>query len=128
MKQDLIQKWEHAQEKLRFYKQQERELRDEVITTHFDIENAKNGVNNFELKNKYVLKYTPKFYTRLDKAGFLAIRDKLSEGAEDAAIKWVPELKGTAYTKLALKDLRLMNSVITITPGAPSLVLTKRKR
>ena len=124
----LIQEWDLAKQHLAHYKALEMDLRKAVIAKHYDAKNFNKGVNNFPLYNKSVLKYTPKYNVKLDVPGYLAIKEKLTEGVEDRILKWVPTLIGAAYTKLGPKDLRIMNSVITVAPGSPELKIHTPKK
>lgn len=122
---DKINEWYKYKEKLDEYKIKERELRDEITEKLF--KEAKKGTHYAKLENGYRLKAVKKEYINLDVPEFTNIREKLSSGAEDFAIKWTPDLIASGYKKLSDKDKKLIDSVLIIKEGAPTLTIVPPK-
>jgi len=97
--------------------------------------NPRDGVNNLELGNGWIAKFTPttnyKLDTDRDKVAAIetAIANVGNEGSflADRLIKWKPELSVAEYKKLegesGVQIKALVDSVLTTTPGIPKFVV-----
>lgn len=136
----LLAKWETAKATLEAAKNSEAEARKAVQAFAFG-PNAKEGMNNQELANGYVLKFGKKLNYKLDKSN-----DEIDK-AEDAAAKignrgtflferiivWKPEFSKSEYNKLATDDptdvavKKLIDGILTISEATGSLEIKEPK-
>lgn len=129
-----IMQWTEAAKKLAEAKEVELALRNEVIALNFE-GHKESGTENVELGNGYKLKAVFKLNYRLnntDDAVDKALSKLEKAGTEGAFIaerlvKWKPELSVTEYGKLDPKFKKIIDEVITTSPGAPSLELVEPK-
>ena len=132
---ELILKWNEAQKTLAEAKAIEMELRYEVTATCFPVEADFEGTENVDLGEGWKLKSVFKLNRRLanskgetDKA--LTKIEKLGADGEFVAerlVKWKPELSLSEYKKLPNNMRKIIDDVITATPGSPSLSLIEPK-
>ena len=129
-----ILQWTEAAKKLAEANEIELALRNEVIAINF-AEHKESGTENVELGNGYKLKAVFKLNYRLnntDDAVDKALSKLEKAGTEGAFIaerlvKWKPELSVTEYGKLDPKFKKIIDEVITTSPGTPSLELVEPK-
>lgn len=129
-----ILQWTESAKKLAEAKEIELALRNEVIALNFE-GHKESGTENVELGNGYKLKAVFKLNYRLnntDDAVDKALSKLEKAGTEGAFIaerlvKWKPELSVTEYGKLDPKFKKIIDEVITTSPGTPSLELVEPK-
>ncbi len=129
----LIMRWKAADADLKAAKETELKLRNEVYASCFPMPEV--GVNTLELGEGYKLKATRKLNYKLDKDAekVEAMLDRLDkQGNEggfiaDRLVKWVAEMSVSEYNKLDDKYRKIVDSVLTISDGTPSLELVEPK-
>lgn len=131
-----ILEWQEAVKALAKAKETESRLRAEVLSSCFSFGgDDREGTENVELGNGYKLKAVFKLYRRLnnkddavDKA-LTRIEKSGPEGEFIAGrlVKWKPELSASEYKNLPEKFKRLIDEVMTASPGTPSLELVVPK-
>jgi len=127
----LIQEWLKADKLLAEAKTREGNLRKDVVEHVF--KSAKVGVNTLDLGNGYKLKATVKQNYTLQKdenGGYdnvTSLYDSLSEGVASLLFKWKPEMSLSTYKALHPGDREVVNTVLLITPGTPSLDFVQPK-
>jgi len=131
----LIMKWNEAQNALAAAKEAESELRKQVIAECFPVEADHEGTENVELGEGWKLKSIFKLNRRLaNKNGETEkVLDTMEATGEegkfiaDRLVKWEPKLSMTEYKKLPTKFKKMIDGVLTATPGAPSVSLVEPK-
>lgn len=132
----LIMKWQDSVKALAAAKEAEAELRKTVLTECFDFDkDDREGTENVELGKGFKLKAVFKLNRRLnnkDEAVDKVLSKIEKSGAEgefiaDRLVKWKPELALSEYKKLPEKFKKLIDGVLTATPGTPSLELVEPK-
>lgn len=132
----VIMKWQDAVKALAAAKDAEAALRKEVLKEAFDFDaDDREGTQNVELGNGYKLKAVFKLNRRLnnqDDAVDKVLTKIEKSGAEgqflaDRLVKWKPELSLSEYKKCPDKFKKLLDEVMTASPGTPSLELVVPK-
>lgn len=127
----MIMHWWKTQRELNNIKNAEAHARKEVVDVCFA--GAKVGTNNLPLGSGYVLKAVVRqnyglkkdedgTYTRLTQ-----ILAQLPSATALALVKWKPEISSTAYKMLTAEEQALVNEVLVITDGTPSLEMAEPK-
>lgn len=109
-------------------KEQERELRDEIIAAKFDT--TKTGTQNASLGNGWTLKGVIKETIDFDKSDMDGVEnalDKLPEWLQDRIAKWTPKLSVSEYKKLEPEHRAIVDKVVVTRPAAPTLTLVPPK-
>lgn len=132
-----ILEWNAAVTELAAAKEKELKLRKELLFECFNYEeDNREGTENVQLGNGYKLKAGFKLYRRLTNTNgeTEAILDSIEatgpEGAllADRVVKWKPELSISEYKKLPENFRKMLDSVVTSTPGTPSLEFVVPKK
>lgn len=129
----ILGAWHVADQKLATAKAEEMELRKQVAELFF--KNPEEGTNTHELADGFKLKLNFKLNYRLDKdnakvEAALETLDKMgNEGTfiAERIVGWKPELSVAEYRKLENKYKTVINGVLTISPGSPSLEIVAPK-
>jgi len=128
--------WQEAVKTIAAAKDAEAALRKEVLKECFNFESdEREGTENVELGNGYKLKAVFKLNRRLDNKdegvdkALTKIEKSGPEGqfVADRLVKWKPELSLSEYKKLPDKFKKLIDEVLTASPGTPSLELVEPK-
>lgn len=129
-KDQLIQQWHSTCQQLETLKALEMQLRLEVLKEYFKYkQDDREGTQREELGNDYELKAVFRLNYRLDASAvpkaLYKIEKHNGEGKfiAERLIKWKPELVISEYRKLPDKYLKIINEVLTVIPGTPSLDL-----
>lgn len=121
--------WYEANEELKKIKAKELLLRNKIFKGKFH--SPREGVNQLELADGYVLKGTHVINRSIDAGALDAYREKFPEFGiqEGLLIVRKPELKIAEYRKLTDEQRNLFDNVLVVKEGTPSLeiVLPKRK-
>lgn len=127
----MIMHWWKTQRELENLKKAEAHSRKEVVEACFA--DAKVGTNNLPLGAGYTLKAVVRqnYAVNKDEDGsytkLTQVLAQLPSATALALVRWKPELSVTAYKSLTAEEQKLVNSVITITDGAPSLEMAEPK-
>lgn len=130
---NVMQAWKDASETLDKAKQVEMDLRRAVFEVKFPGHGE--GTTRVPLANGYHLKAVGKMnYNLANKEGETegALTKLAAAGPEgafiaDRLVKWTPELSITEYRKLAPHYKTIIDTVLTIKPGAPTLEIEAPK-
>lgn len=117
---DLAEWYKMAQD-LRNLKAKESLLRKKIFGSAFP--DPKEGTNNYDLPDGYVLKGQHVLNRDVDIGALDALKPKLREEGmnPDNLIKYKPELKKAEYNKLTEGQKKLFDQCLIIKPGSPSL-------
>jgi hypothetical protein len=118
----LILEWKEIQNKLSSLKDEELELRKQIHKLIFK-ETIETGTHKHNLGNGYSLKLTCKNNLKVDSA------DVVEQYAADylSVFKKKYDLSMTEYNKLSDSEKKIVDRVLTFTPGTPSLELVEPK-
>lgn len=133
----VINEWREAQIQLAAAKKRESELREEILTGAFgfDRETFRTGTENYPLNAGFKLKAVFKLNYKLDNTddkvdkALSKIEKAGPEGAFIAGrlVNWKPELSTREYNALEPKYQKIIDEVLTISVGTPSLELVEPK-
>lgn len=137
-KAEKLQKWLDAQKALAEAKDEEMKARKDVIGDYVDpttglLEGKKEGTVNIQLANDWKLKVVLKQNYNLDQATIDAALDKLEVAGENGKfiaerlVSWKADLSIKEYRLLLPAHKAIIDSVLTITDGSPSLQLVDPK-
>jgi hypothetical protein len=118
---DLFE-WYEAQDQLGKLKSKEMLLRNRIFGAYFP--DPKEGTNNFNLDDGYVLKGGHTINRDVDIGAFTALREQLGGvGIQnpDDLIQFKPSLKLAKYRELTEEQRKLFDVCLIVKPGAPSL-------
>lgn len=130
---ELLWKWHESAAALAAAKAKELTLRNMVFGRFFP--NAKEGTTTIELPENWKVKGVAKLNRKVDEAALSASVKRLTEAGiviEDV-IRYKPELAVSKYREYPEHQRLLIESVLEITPGTPSVELVpppapKRKK
>lgn len=113
--------WYAMQDELKRLKTAEMLLRQKIFKAYFPA--PKEGTNTAPLDNGWVIKGTYKIDRKIDIALLLAFSPSLRENGinPDALVKYEPALVTKAYRELTAEQEKLVDQVLIVKPGAPSL-------
>ena len=130
---ELIAEWLEAQNQLNKFKALEGELRKQVVERRF-ASAPDSGTVNSDLANGFKLKAVFKLNYNLKKAeevesALTKIEQSGPEGAfiVSRLVKWKPELSVTEYKGLDAKFKKIIDTVLTVSKGSPSVELVTPK-
>jgi hypothetical protein len=135
-KEEKLQKWEEISAQAKELKALEMKLRNEVLYDFFEYEgDDRKGTTNFPLGGDCKLKAEFKLYYKLEnKDGeTLDMLDELSANDENGdfvssrLVKWEPKLSISEYNKLSPEQKKIVDRVLTVTPGTPSISIVYPK-
>jgi len=127
-----IMKWSTAQSQLAYWKEVEAAARIEVLTLCYETP-PDSGTVNYDLGKGFGLKAVFKENYKLDEKkldGALDRIEKMGEAGElivNRVIRWKPELSKTEYEAMPEAMRAILDEVVTISPGTPSLSLMTPK-
>lgn len=127
-----IMAWSTAQSQLAYWKELESQKRIEALTLCFETP-PDSGTVNYDLGKGFVLKAVFKENYKLNEKGLDAALDKIEKLGEagelivNRVIRWKPELSKTEYEAMPPNMRKILDEVITISPGTPSLSLVTPK-
>lgn len=106
---DMIMEWHASQEMLAELKEREMNLRKQLIEGCFD--GHKEGTQNVELGNDYVLKGVIKKIYKLDmeEDRLSAALDQLDEKTADDVVSWTPVFDKESYLRLSADERLIAN-------------------
>lgn len=131
-----IMAWREKKKQLDKIKEEELELRKQVMFTCFAYEgDDREGTHNLELGNGYKLKAVFKLNRRLEneedavKAVLKTVKSMpgMNKLVTDRLVKWQPKLSITEYNNLPAEVREVFDAVVTSKPGTPSLELVEPK-
>lgn len=116
-----LSEWYKMAQDLRNLKAKESLLRKKIFGSAFP--DPKEGTNNYDLPDGYVLKGQHVLNRDVDIGALDALKPKLREEGmnPDNLIKYKPELKKAEYNKLTEEQKNLFDQCLIIKPGSPSL-------
>lgn len=121
----ILMQWVEAKEELELAKKKEVLLRNMVVNAFF--KEQKEGVNNYELGNGYVLKlkqnYIHSFVDKLPASEMLAKLSALGFEDGEKYIKFKPSLVLTEYRKLEGDKKIAFDTMLEIKQSLPSIEL-----
>lgn len=132
----LIMKWQKSKETLEIAKEEEIALRKQVAEQNLlRVEEKKEGVNTNELGNGYAMKTTVKYNYKLtdDNDKIDAMLDTLEKTGNEGAflaerlVSWKATLSVSEYKDLDPKYKKIVDTVLTITEGTPTVELKEPK-
>lgn len=128
----VIVEWKTAQSQLAYWKELESARRIEALTVCFETP-PDSGTVNYELGKGFILKAVFKENYKLDEKNLDAALDKIEKMGEagelivNRVIRWKPELSKTEYDAMPAKMREILDTVVIVTPGTPSLTLVTPK-
>ena|ERR1700761_6153677 len=129
---ELLVHWQELRNKLDYYKNEEMEVRKEIVKRLFP--NKSEGTNTVELGNGYQLKYVFKQNYKIDNKNIDNVLDEIAKTGNEGSfiverlVSWKPSLKLTEYRELDSKYKIIFDKVLTITDAAPDLEICEPKR
>lgn len=121
--------WFEMHTQLKALRAKEMTLRKKIFDGAFP--DPKEGTNNYELSDGYMLKGQYKLERHIDQGALDALKDKLREQGvnPDELVQYKPSLVTRQYRTLTEEQLKLFDQCLIVKPGSPSLeiVLPKRK-
>jgi hypothetical protein len=125
---ELLPKWFELSKLLARVKKEEMELRKQIFKEAFP--DPKEGTNNHNLPDNYVLKGKYSLNRSIDQGAFDAIKEKLREMNvnPDTLVRYKPELALSVYKALKDDEKALFEQCLTIKPGSPSLEIVLPKK
>jgi hypothetical protein len=120
--------WQQMAQQLEAIKDQELQLRLEVIDAYFPDRNDE-GTHTLKLEEGWKLQCVTRISRRLEnaKGETDAVVKQLPPEMADKAVVWKPDLKMRGYRDLPPEYRVLVDSVVTSKPGTPSLKLVPPK-
>ena len=137
-KEQTMQEWIDAEKALKAAKDTEMELRKKVISLFPDLEAKEEGTVYTDLANGWRLKAVKKQNYNLkgdiekalnnyENAAGTPEEKGRREVITERLVKWKPELSISEYREADKELLKVLESVLTITPGSPALELVAPK-
>lgn len=121
--------WYEMSQQLKTLRAKEMLLRKKIFDNAFP--EPKEGTNNFELADGYMLKGKYELNRDIDQGALDALKDTLREKGinPDVLVKYKPSLSIREYRQLTEEEHKLFDQCLIVKPGSPSLeiVLPKRK-
>jgi len=121
--------WYEMSQELKKLRAKEMVLRKKIFDGAFP--DPKEGTNNYELADGYMLKAQYKLDRNVDPGALDALKDKLRENKinPDSLVQYKPSLVIKEYRHLTEEQHKLFDQCLIVKPGSPSLeiVLPKRK-
>lgn len=129
----LLMEWQRRKDALNQAKADELEARNFIVA--FEFPDGHEGMNTKELGNGYQLKAGIKLNYSLDgdndkiEAALSAIESVGPEGkfVAERLVTWTPSLSLTEYRELAPSYKAIIDTVVTIKPGTPTLEIKEPK-
>lgn len=124
---DLVE-WQEIVKKMKKLKVQEHFLRLKCFNGFFPA--PKEGTNNYDLPEHYVLKGKHNINRNIDPAALATLAPGLREAgiAVEVMVKYTPELVKAEYNKLTAEEQVLFDQVLTVKPGSPGLEIVLPKK
>jgi hypothetical protein len=121
----IIGDWNAAKHRLDKAKKEESELRLKVAEL-FPNE-KESGTETIDLANDWKLKQVIKLNYTLDKAATPAALEQIDNVTADRLVTWSPKLSTAEYKRLTPEQKAIIDEVLTIKPGAPTITLVAPK-
>lgn len=120
--------WQQIKQQLAAIQEQELKLRLQVIEAYFP-DRDDEGTHTLKLEEGWKLQCVTRVNRKLEnaKGETSAIVRQLPPEMAEKAVAWKPELKMRGYRDLPPEYRVLLDSVVTSTPGTPSLNLVAPK-
>ena len=126
---DLVLRWERAKSALDAAKKLESELREEIVSAHFQQNSP--GTHHFDTPDGRDLVCVKKLNYKLDKATTAQAQTEIAAiiGNELAGrlVNWKPDLALKEYGQLPDAARAIIDCALTITPATPTLELRAKK-
>lgn len=130
----VLLEWQKARDELLRAANVEMTMRRAVIATFFPTAAPdEEGTRNYELGNEWKLKAVFKLNYNVDKKNVDTMLDTLEKTGDDGKfiaeriINWSPSLSVKEYRELSDEQKKIVDTVITIKPGTPSLEIVEPK-
>lgn len=126
---NLLATWYDSQSQLKRLKDEEMELRKEVVARFFDPED-KEGTKRYDLPDGFKLKVVKKQNYKLlnDKGQLDAALETLKDDTlAELLVKWTPTLSVTTYKALTPTIQAVLNGTLEITDASPTLEIEEPK-
>jgi len=135
-KEQILQEWLDTKKLLDVAKDAEMKAREAVVAAFPFDASKEEGTQNIDLANGWKLKVVKKLNYKLDNTEDATDKalDKLEKmGPEgmfiaERLVKWKPELSVSEYRKLSASFKAVIDTVLTTSPGAPTLELVEPKK
>lgn len=123
-----LELWYTTKRELDNLKVKEQLLRQKIFKGKFP--DAKEGTNSVELADGFVLKGTRVISRTIDEAAFKASVVELAKNGirTDEIVRYKPELAVSVYRTLTEEQRHLMDTVLVVKDGMPSLEIVLPKR
>lgn len=125
--QALLKKWDVLRKKVAAAEEEEKALRKTIAGLAFP--KPKEGTNNLNLANGFVLEIDHKINRTVDRAALDTFKDTLESNEIDisALIREKPELRVGEYKKLSDKQRMIFDNCLTIKEGMPGMKIVMKK-
>lgn len=122
-----MNRWFVLQQQMKAIREEEMELRQKIFAAYF--ENAEEGTNNHTLPDGFILKGKRVVNRSVDKAALNVLAEDLRKADVnvDELIEWKPSLKLSAYRKLNKDQIWVVDQVLVVKDGSPSLEIVAPK-
>jgi hypothetical protein len=126
-REDLVE-WYNIQKELKKIKAREMLLRTKIFGFFFP--SPKEGTNNYDMPDGYVLKGKHTINREVDLGAFQAMREQFSQAGihPDAILQWKPSLRLKEYRELTAEQLDLFDQCLIVKPGSPALEIVLPKK
>lgn len=136
-KEEKLARWEKVSAKAKELKDEEMKLRNELLFDYFKYDgDDRKGTTNYPLENncklKAIFKLNFKLENKNDETRDMVdeLRAHSTEAAfvADRLVKWKPEISISDYNQLSLEFKTIVDTVLTISPGTPTLDIMYPKK
>jgi hypothetical protein len=123
-----LEEWYLANEQLAKLKAREMMLRKRIFNHYFPT--PKEGTNDAELPDGYVLKATYPITRTVDEAGLSVLKEQFVEAkiSTDKLVSYKPSLVVSEYRTLTAEQQQLFDQALIIKPGTPALEIVQPKK
>lgn len=121
----LLANWQAAAARMREAEKAELDARMALVAVAFP--SPHEGTNNAEVGDGTVLKGKFKYYYNLDNARVEGVAEKLPPAIARTLFKWKADLSLSAYKGLEPAHRAIVNEVLTVSPGRPSIEVVTPK-
>lgn len=125
--QNDLSEWYSAADELKKIKFKEITLRKRIFGFFF--KDPTEGTNNHDMDDGYTLKGVHKIDRKVDEGAFNSLKDKFRESGinPDTLVEMKPSLVKAQYNKLTEEQRHLVDQMLIIKPGSPSISIVKPK-
>ena len=127
-KQSDLEEWYRLKAELAAVKAKEMLLRTKIFKACFPA--PKEGTNNYDLPDGYVLKAQYALNRDVDLAAFTVLKPVFMEHgiAADKLVRYKAELAKAEYNKLTEEERNIVDQMLVIKPGSPALEIVLPKK